>query len=370
MRCMCISCFNHYDTRMKAVIDYYNKIGYEVTYLISDFDHFTKEKFVVNYPNTYQISVPPYRKNLSLNRLLSHYIFSKKVFDKLIDIKPELIYCMFPPNSLVKEVARYKKVYKCKVTFDCYDLWPESFPYQKLGKILQYLFQCWKRLRDKYIENADLLLCVSETGRKVLSEMINSIPIRILKPSLEQTGVIKYNSDLSNGIVFCYLGNVNHITDIELCTNLLSALAKHVKVKVHFIGEGQNLEDFTTKLINCGIEIVRHGVIFDMAEKNNIFSQCNFGLNIPRKEIQSSMSLKSVEYMCAGLPFLNSGIGDTFLLVKERNVGINISNLSIDAIIKNILNLTSEDLNKMHQDCVMFYKEKFSAQDYNEVLKI
>lgn len=370
MKCICISCYNYYDIRMKAVIDHYKKKGFDVIYLISNFDHYSKKKFFVSYPNTYQISVPRYLKNLSVNRLLSHYIFSKKVFGKLIKIRPELIYCMFPPNSLIKEVTKYKKKYKCKVILDCYDLWPESFPYQKFRKLLRFPFRYWKHLRDKYIGNADLILCVSEMGRKVISEMTNGIPIRVLKPSLEQKGLAKYNSDLSNGIVFCYLGNINHITDIELGVSLLGALAKYVKVKVHIIGEGQNIEDFTTRLRDCAIEVIKHGVIFDMTEKNEIFSQCHFGLNIPKKEIQSSMSLKSVEYMRAGLPFINSGIGDTYLLVEERNVGINISDISIDAILKIILDLTSEDLIKMHENCIIFYKELFSNQNYDEILRL
>lgn len=369
MKCVCISCFNYYSIRMKAVIDFYNKKGYEVTYIISDFDHYTKKKYNIEIPNSLQIKVPSYNKNLSVKRLISHLIFSKKLYKRLADIKPDIVYCMFPPNSLLKEVARYKQMKKCKLIFDCYDMWPESFPYNKYEKILKLPFHYWKRLRDKYIDSADLLLCVSEYGRKALSEIVNKVPIKVLEPSLNETDVIEYNSDINKGYVFCYLGNVNHITDIELGTSLLSALAKHTCVKIHFIGEGQNLNEFINNLTDSNIKIIRHGVIFDINEKNKIFSECNFGLNIPRKDIKSSLSLKSVEYMRAGLPYLNSGIGDNYMLVKENNLGLNISD-NIDNTVKEILNLSSEDLKKMHENCIKLYKDRFLNINYDNLLTV
>ena len=370
MKCVCISCFNYYEIRMKAVIDYYCSNGYEVTYIISDFDHYTKQRYIADYENTIQIKVPEYHKNISIMRLLSHWVFSNKIYKKLFAIKPDLIYCMFPPNSLVKYISKYKDKAKCKIIFDCYDMWPESFPYEKHSKLLKVPFGLWKNLRNEYINNADLLLCVSEVSRNALMSVTENIPIQILKPSIKKVNVDLYNSDIKEGLTFCYLGNVNHITDVKLGVALLSALAKHVRVSVHFIGEGENIKDFILKLKNNGVQTIQHGVIFDIVAKEKIFKCCNLGLNIPRREIQSSMSLKSIEYMCVGLPFLNSGIGDTYYFVENNKIGINISYPRFESTVLKILSLTSKELTEMHINCIELYKDKFLKQNYKEILAI
>ena len=56
--CVCISCFNCYETRMKGVVEYFNDNHYSTKYFISNFNHYDKEYYTVNYPNTTQIQVP------------------------------------------------------------------------------------------------------------------------------------------------------------------------------------------------------------------------------------------------------------------------------------------------------------------------
>ncbi len=368
MKCVCISCFNYYDIRMKTVIEHFKNKGYDVTYIISDFDHYTKKRYVADYENTVQIKVVSYNKNLSANRLMSHYIFAKKVYKELCNIQPDLVYSMFPPNSLVKQVARYKEKTKCKVIYDCYDLWPESFPYEKYERLLKIPFSQWKKLRDKYLDRADLLLCVSEVSREALIKLSKGTPIHILEPAIKLAATSSYYCNKSEGLSFCYLGNVNHITDVDLGVKLLALLAKYVDVQVHFIGEGQNFDDFIIKLEDSGVKVIKHGIVFDMEEKNCIFAKCNLGLNIPRKEIKSSMSLKSVEYLRAGLPFINSGIGDTQLLVDKEAVGINIDCSNIEETVKEIMALSEADLQRMHDNCVNFYNNRFLSQDIEKIL--
>lgn len=370
MTCVCISCFNYYDIRMRSIMQHFEEKGYEVLYLISDYDHYTKEKYCVEKKDWVQISVPTYSKNLSASRLVSHMLFSEKVYKKLKEIKPQLVYCMFPPNSLVKAVSRYKKKTNCKVILDCFDLWPESFPYGRLGKIMAVPFMLWRRLRDRYIDSANLVICVSEKAKVELNKIVSGVPIRVIEPALKQDKNMSYNSCISEGFEFCYLGNINHITDIELGENLLGRLAKYVPVRVHIIGEGQNLNEFVGKLEKAGVIVIKHGVIFDMQEKNRIFSKCNFGLNIPRVEIDSSMSLKSVEYMRAGLPFINSGVGDNEKIVSEKQLGINIIRSNIELTIESILNLSEKDVIAMHKNCVDYYKEHFLNQDYDKILNL
>ena len=61
-----------------------------------------------------QLSVRPYNKNLSIDRLRSHDQFAKKVKEYLETLKPEIVHCIIPCNSLCKTMSAYKKEHDVK----------------------------------------------------------------------------------------------------------------------------------------------------------------------------------------------------------------------------------------------------------------
>lgn len=369
-KCVCISCFDYYSTRMKMILKYFERKDYQIKYLYADFDHFEKASNMNKYKYGVKVKTPEYKKNLSPQRLYSHYVFSKRTIKFIRQYEPDIIYCMIPPNSLVKELAKFKLVHKnVKLVFDCYDMWPESFPYHKLNSLLNIPFSVWGNLRKKYISDADLMICVSEQGKEMLLPEVHGKPIRVIKPTLSVDDLPVYRSNVTE-LVFCYLGMVNHITDMDLGISILGEIAKSRKTTLHIIGEGQNLEEFVKKLQMVNVEVVCHGCVFDMDKKNEIFSKCNMGLNIPREEIGSTMSLKAVEYMRAGLPFLNSAMGDIRNIVEEDEIGFNINKNNSNASLGDkILDIHSEDLIRMHENCVKSYKERFIDQDYDSIFE-
>jgi len=353
---------------MKSITEYLCDKGYDTRYIITDFQHFSKARYQAKYNvNTTQLHVPAYMKNVSAARLLSHYVFANKVYKKLNEIKPDIIYCMFPPNMLVKRVMQYKYKTGVKVIFDCYDMWPESFPYKKYGKLLSLPFDIWRNFRDKYIEKADMLVCVSNALRDTFLTNYKGVPITVLMPSISIEGMPRYTFDIENKITLCYLGNINHITDIELGIELLSKVAQKRPVTLHIIGGGKNHDDFVQKLEASRIQVISHGVVFDDEIKKYIFGQCNFGLNIPREWVKSTMSLKSIEYMNVGLPFINSGVGDTYDIVNDNNIGISIDRVDIDKTVKTILSVSNKELRNMHDCCVAYYINNFANQNLDTI---
>lgn len=102
MRCLCVSCFDYYDTKMRHVIKFLKEQGHDVLYAVADFDHYTKEYRKDKRNDTEYLHVKKYAKNLSVARLASHSGFAKKAYALAKKYKPHMIYCMFPPNSLVK----------------------------------------------------------------------------------------------------------------------------------------------------------------------------------------------------------------------------------------------------------------------------
>lgn len=358
-----ISCFDSYDNRVRYFINVFEDKGYEIKYIFSDFDHIKKRYHEKWYKDGVRIHVISYKKNISLNRLLSHFIFAKKTIRFIKTYKPDFIYCMVPPNSLVKEIGKHRiKNRNIKLTFDVYDMWPESFPYSWNSVVLRIPFEFWRNLRKKYIGNADLILSVSEEGKKRLVDESRGSRIEVIKPTVPAGEMPEYNPN-DDEFTFCYLGMINYITDIDLGVSLLGTLAKEKKTVLHIIGEGQYLEKFVESLRQVGVEVICHGCIFDQSEKNKIFSICNMGLNIPREEIYSTMSLKAIEYMRVGLPFINSAKGEIRRIVDCDRIGINVET-NIETLVNNILCLKVLDYKAMHDRCVESYENRFIAQDY------
>lgn len=352
---------------MEGLISFLESRGYDVTYLYADYDHFAKKENNNKYKHGIRIGVLKYKKNLSIQRLMSHLLFSLKTKKQVKRLSPDLIYCMIPPNSLVLTLSKYRRHHTdTRLVYDVYDAWPESFPYSKKTKLLSMPFSIWRKMRSNHIGDADLIMCVSEQGRNIILSEAGTTKVKVVKPVIVSGSMPSYQV-FDDVLSFCYLGMVNHITDIDLGVELLSRIAKKKTTILHIIGEGQNLDEFVSRLTERKVEVICHGCVFDRDEKNRIFELCNIGLNIPRKEIDSTMSLKAVEYMRVGLPFINNANGDIRQIVGEDKIGINYEG-DIESIAEELLMLKKEDLIEMHRKCVDSYKNRFLSQNYDDIL--
>ena len=213
------------------------------------------------------------------------------------------------------------------------------------------------------------MIGVSEQQLIDLRPELCDTPARIIKPTIITGEIPQYKTDVVC-LDFCYLGMVNHIIDMDLAVDLLGKIAERKRVRLHIIGAGENLDEFTLRLKSVSVEVIQHGVVFDMSKKNAIFSLCNWGLNIPREEINSTMSLKAVEYLRAGLPMINNALGDIRSIVEQNNLGINIDKRDLKTTVEMILNLTDNDMKKMHSNVLKSYMEFFAKQDLAEILKV
>lgn len=77
MKVAIISTFDTFFDRVDLLKEYYQDKGLEVTVITSDYSHRLKEKYQNNKADI-QLSVRPYNKNLSIDRLRSHDQFAKK----------------------------------------------------------------------------------------------------------------------------------------------------------------------------------------------------------------------------------------------------------------------------------------------------
>lgn len=317
-----ISCSDHYGHRLHLFDGILKDMGYETTYITSDFDHTTKSVFQSNVPGAVQLPAKPYGKNLSPERILSHWGFARDVFRYLeaLPREPDALVVLVPPNFLAYYAARYKKRHpRVKLIFDIFDLWPETFPSNKGKLLLSFPFGVWKTIRDRSLPAADGITTVCDLFRRRLGLEERAAVVPLCAEALGQ-GLLPGLS--REELTLCYLGAINNVVDIPRICGLLEALVKRRPVALHIIGTGERQQALIDGAEAAGVRVVFHGPVYDEEEKKRIMSRCHFGLNIMRESVCVGLTMKSVDYFRYGLPIVNSIPADTEELIRAYGVGI------------------------------------------------
>ena len=320
-----ISCSDHYGHRLHVADRCLKALGYDTTYITSDFDHTAKEKFTCHVPGCVQLPARPYQKNLSLDRILNHREFARDVFRYLEKLprQPDVVVALVPPNFLAHYGAKYKKRHpEVKLIFDIFDLWPETFPGGMVKKLLAPAFAVWAAIRDRNLSAADYVVTECEMFRQKLGLSDRSRAIWLCQ---EPLAIQKEAPQLAEDkLVLCYLGAINNVISIPDICELLKELTQQKKVELHIIGKGERQEEFVEQATAAGAEVVFHGPIYDEGQKLAIMNGCHFGLNIMKSSVCVGLTMKSVDYFRFGLPIINNIPGDTKQLVQEQGVGVQL----------------------------------------------
>lgn len=363
-----VSCTDHYRERTYVFDTVLSSEGYETTYLASDFHHIKKEKFKCGLKNALQISVRPYSKNLSVNRILSHRDFAKGVYNYLEGLpnEPDLIVAEIPPNFLAEYLAKYKKRHpKVRLVFDIFDLWPESFPSQRIKSLLKLPFGIWGNLRDKNLPFADSVITECNMYQEKLNIAYNpKVHTLYLAARRFKNEPVCQNIDTSR-IVLCYLGSVNNVIDIERIESFVKQLNLLKPCKVKVIGDGEKTDEFLCALNRTGAEVEFHGNVYDSEKKSEIMSDCHFGLNIMKPSVCVALTMKSIDYFSFDLPIINTISADTFKLVDNEKIGFNLT----DDTAKTVASLSERELISLRNNVRKVFDREFDLSVVSSKLK-
>ena len=125
------------------------------------------------------------------------------------------------------------------------------------------------------------------------------------------------NSNISEVVRLCYLGNVGQLVDLDLLEKFIIKLTPHRKIEFHIIGDGNSKISLINILKSHNVSIMDHGVVFADNIKRDIMQKCDFGLNFMKKELIIGLSNKSIDYFKCGLPILNTINSDTKYLISR-----------------------------------------------------
>lgn len=322
-----VSCFDWYDKRLKYIEKYLKHQGYIVDVISSDYDHIKKET-ILKKENIKYIEVIHYKKNMSIRRILSHYLFAREVSKIVKENDYDLVYALVPPNFVSSKLSRLKNKKNFKLIFDIIDLWPENMPIQKLKNT--FPFKYWRNLRNRGLRVADKIVLECDYYRQYLPRDINHKKVNIFYLVKESNIFFdKHASFDGKNVKLAYLGSINSILDIDKIIDVVKILLSKYQVHIKIIGKGSKEKEFINRLESVGARVEFYGSIFDEQKIYNIFKDCHFGLNIYKQTTEIGLTIKSIDYLSYGLPLLNSIKGDTYNLVDKEKIGLNIDNLTL-----------------------------------------
>lgn len=319
-----VNCFDTYEDRVDMLCKALRADGHAVFVVCSDWRHYQKCVRTDNKEGFILVHAKPYQKNISAARILSHKAFAKAALQAAADTDPDILWVLVPPNYLIKEAALLKKKRpSIKLVLDFNDLWPETMPIAKMKGTLP--FRAWKNLREKYVNEADLI--VTECGLfrdALIQEIEDPQKLHVLYPGRDLPEIKTANKPPTDQIALCYLGSINNIIDINKIAEIIQAFVS--PVILHIIGGGEKEAELIKAAENAGATVVCHGNIYDPLEKQKIFDSCHFGLNVLKDSVFIGLTMKSIDYFAGGLPIINTVKGDTFRFIENNNLGINYQN--------------------------------------------
>lgn len=360
MKAIIVNCFDTYENRVLLIQEYFQSNGYEVVVVASNYRHF-KKKFREDVPAGF-VFVPArrYKKNLSIGRLISHLCFAKDALKEVEELCPDLLWVLAPPNSLVKEAALYKSTHKeTRLIIDIIDMWPETMPISRFKKLLP--FSAWQKLRDKYINVADQVVTECGLYQSTISKVCSNDKITTLYLAKLESCIRSEPNPPNDRFALCYLGSINNIIDISCISDIIRGLPdRDNKPILHIVGDGEQRELLIDSARETGAEVIYHGNIYETQEKQQVFDNCHFGLNIMKSNVFVGLTMKSMDYFESGLPIINNIRGDTWTLVDTYHIGINYENAS---------SFSLENIDKIYEDrenVRKLFKEMFSVGAFNK----
>ena len=273
---------------------------------------------------------------------------------------PDILWVLVPPNHLIKEAAllKHKRPFM-KLVLDFNDLWPETIPIAKVKGTLP--LRAWKKLREKYINTADLIVTECVLFQNALSQgAADPKKICVLYPGRDLPKIETSNTPPTDRIALCYLGSINNIIDIDRIVEIIKSIGS--SVILHIIGGGEKEDEFVKSAESTGATVVRHGDIYDFNEKQGIFDSCHFGLNVLKDSVFIGLTMKSIDYLAGALPIINTLKGDTASFIDSDKLGINYH--SPNDLHPDSLNAAQEDRQRIR----LFYEKHFSETVFSNSL--
>jgi len=363
------------------------KEGHEVLWWTDDFDHlkkvhrFGEDHFCEVAPriSVQWLHTPGYLKNMSFRRFRDHQLLARKIdAEAAKKMRPDLILCCMPTDTLCKEAVILGERFQCPVVLDVRDLWPDVF-YGRVPLIIRpllYLYTTAMRRRLSFaFSRAQAILGTSPgfvkwglsyAGRKRM-ELDQDFPIcSPLEAPSEKSTEQAFSFWNEHGIrndgsqfVVSFMGAFSSMYRFDALVEAARILKEERRIRFVFCGTGP-LEKYIREKTKDLPNVILPGWIH-YPEVWSLLKMSNIGLcpYVDDKNFSLNMPNKPGEYITAGLPILSSIDGYLGQLLKTFDCGFVYKN---GHDLAKLLILLSGDQSLHHRLCEntkRLFSEKF-----------
>lgn len=344
--------------RFGYIADLLADSGEKVEIVTTNFSHGTKkhrenaknQQNQLKYKMT-MLNENGYKKNISLKRFYSHYIFGRNLKRYLNNReKPDVIYCAVPSLDAAYMAAQYAKKNNIKFIIDIQDLWPEAFKMVfNMPFISDLVFFPMNKKANYIYDSADEVIAVSETyvnrALSVNNNLKNGLSV-FLGTDLSNFDKFAEENKInkpSEEIWLAYIGTLGHSYDLTSVIDALSILNDKGISNIKFIvmGDGPLKSQFVEYANSKKVYTEFTGRLA-YEEMVGILKSCDIAVNPIRSNSAGSIINKVGDYAAASLPVINTQECQEYRdLISNYNAGINCENGNPVVLAEDLLSLYS-----------------------------
>lgn len=379
---------NKSNNRFNYLGNLFSENGWDVELVTSDFSHSKKTKrTIVENRYNYRVTLIPelgYRKNVSADRLYSHYIMGRNLKKYLKSLKkPDIIYCAVPSLNVAGVAARYAKKNNIRFIIDVQDLWPEAFKLVvNVPAISDILFYPMRRQADYIYSAADEIIAVSQTYayralevNKICKE-IHSIFLGTELAFFDKLAIENKLMDKpEDEIWLAYIGTLGHSYDLTSVIDALKMVQdKGIKnIKFVVMGDGPLKSKFEEHAKAQGIYVEFLGRL-DYGVMVGILTASDIAVNPITKGAVGSIINKHADYAASSLPVLNTQECPEYRkLISDYSSGLNCENNNPADLAEKLLALCKDKVLRktMGQNSRRLAEDRFDRkQTYEKIVSI
>lgn len=376
------------------------KLGNQVVWWTSDFDHYAKRSRFRSYTKLcLQSGVDlrllhgcGYTRNVSLQRLLDHVQIARQ-FRQIIsgEQQPHVIVASLPTIELAASAVAYGKQRGVPVVIDVRDLWPDIF-LARAPRALQALLrpaltfldrQAMQACRDAtaIMGNSPGMVAwgVRKGGRTISSNdrhfpfVYDTTPLTAADAEAgfrfwAQIGIERDPETL----ICCFFGTIGPHFDFEPFIEAAERLeASGLKLKVVFCGAGDLLDGLKRRA--RGVRSVYLPGWIDRIRIRTLMDLADVGLAPFRNHVGflENLTNKPVEYLSGGLPIVSTLNGYLARFLQENDCGITV-NGDVTSITQTLRTLAIDRtlLHRLRRNARMTFENHFQAERvYGDMIK-
>ena len=337
------------------------------------------------------IPSPGYKKNISIKRLLDHFMLAynlKKKLDNELTI-PDVAFVGYPPIETAFIMTSWLKKKKIPYLLDIKDQWPlifvEGFP-KILQPLIKLILLPYFFIAKKTFKQSPAICAMSKSfldwSLKFSNRKINKSDIvaPLTSPDYQLKSLEKkhaYSWWLKKGIIpnntfrVIFIGSFSRVFDFDLIFNVANYfLKKNINCEFVLCGDGEFKEYLKKKSRNfSNIKIID----WINLPKAIILSRMSSAYIAPYKnkdDFMKSIPNKIIDAIKFGIPLLSSLRGEVEVLIKKNKIGFIYNNKKL---LINIINVLLNNVNlrtKISNNSKKIYKEKFEFNKiYSELIE-